>query len=181
MTSRTTARALGALVKDIRLVVFDFDGVFTDNTVLVFDDGTEAVRCWRGDGLGLRELRRLGIDTFVLSMETNAVVAQRCRKLAVPMIQGCEDKPTALAGLVAERGLELRQVAYVGNDVNDLECLRMVGLPIVVSDAHPSVARAARWRTTLPGGRGAVREVCDMISTQRVKQRVKQSRATMRS
>ena len=170
MTPRTKGRALGALVREIRLVVFDFDGVFTDNTVLVFDDGTEAVSCWRGDGLGLRELRRLGIETFVLSMETNAVVAQRCRKLAVPMVQGCDDKPTALASLVADKGLALHQVAYVGNDINDLECLHMVGLPIVVSDAHPLVVRAAKWRTTLPGGRGAVREVCDMITAQRAKQ-----------
>lgn len=167
MTTRSKARDLGALVRDIRLVVFDFDGVFTDNTVLVFDDGTEAVSCWRGDGLGLRELRRLGIETFVLSMETNAVVAQRCRKLSLPMIQGCEDKPTALAALAAERGLSLSQIAYVGNDINDLECLRMVALPIVVSDAHASVLRAAKWRTTLPGGRGAVREVCDMIGARR--------------
>lgn len=159
----TTMRALDALVRDIRLIVFDFDGVFTDNTVLVSEDGKESVTCWRGDGLGLRELRRLGIDAYVLSMETNPVVSKRCQKLHVPLRQGCTDKGAAIAQLAAERKLELRQMAYVGNDINDLECLRMVGLPIVVSDAHPSVVQAGKWRTTLPGGRGAVREVCDMF------------------
>lgn len=162
--SRTTRGGLGATIRRIRLVVFDFDGVFTDNRVLVLDDGREAVSCWRGDGLGLRELRRLGIDVFVLSMETNPVVSQRCKKLGLPLRQGCEDKPAALAQLAQERGLELRDVAYMGNDINDLECLRMVGLPIIPSDAHASVAKAARWRTKLPGGRGAVREVCDTFT-----------------
>jgi 3-deoxy-D-manno-octulosonate 8-phosphate phosphatase (KDO 8-P phosphatase) len=161
---RTTKGALGALIKDVRLVVFDFDGVFTDNTVVAFDDSTEAVSCWRGDGLGLRELRRLGIDAFVLSTETNQVVGVRCRKLAIPFIQGCADKRNSLLELVRERKLKLGQVAYVGNDVNDLECLRIVGLPIVVGDAHKSVLSAARWRTKLPGGRGAVREICDTFS-----------------
>jgi 3-deoxy-D-manno-octulosonate 8-phosphate phosphatase (KDO 8-P phosphatase) len=144
-------------------VVFDFDGVFTDNTVFVFEDGREAVRCWRGDGLGLRALKRQGIDAFVLSMETNRVVSARCQKLSLPLIQGCDDKHTALVQLVGDRGLELRQVAYVGNDINDLECLEAVGLPIVVQDAHSSVLRAGKWRTTQPGGRGAVREVCDRL------------------
>jgi len=163
MSLRTTKRVLGALVREIRLVVFDFDGVFTDNTVLVFDDGTEAVSCWRGDGLGLRELRAHGLDVYVLSTETNPVVSVRCRKLSVPFTQSCDDKRAALLDLVSEREIELSQVAYVGNDVNDLECLRAVGLPIVVGDAHRSVLGAAKWRTKLPGGRGAVREVCDMF------------------
>ena len=164
MTSRGKGRSIATQIDDVRLIVFDFDGVFTDNTVLVFADGTEAVSCWRGDGLGLRELRRLGIEAFVLSMETNSVVAARCKKLALPLIQGCEDKATALRQLAAERGLEMSQVAYVGNDINDLESLRIVGLPIIVSDSHPSVVGAAKWRTKLPGGRGAVREVCDAFS-----------------
>lgn len=165
--TRTSPRDLASLIREIRLVVFDFDGVFTDNTVLVFTDGREAVQCWRSDGLGLRQLQRCDIEAFVLSTETNEVVGARCRKLRLPFLQGCDDKPASLRDIVRERGLQLRQVAYVGNDINDLECLTMVGLPIIVSDAHPSVRRAARWRTKRPGGRGAVREVCDMIVAQR--------------
>ena len=99
----------------------------------------------------------------MISTETNPVVTVRCDKLKLPSIQACEDKRATLLGLVRERGLELRQVAYVGNDINDLECLELVGLPIVVADAHDSVRRVAKWRTSVPGGRGAVREVCDMF------------------
>ena len=147
----------------VRLVVFDFDGVFTDNTVYVAEDGTESVRCWRGDGLGLAAVQRLGLQVLILSTEVNPVVTARSRKLRVECVQGCEDKRARLEAIVRERGLTLEQVAYVGNDVNDLGCLEAVGLPVVVSDAHASVLSAARLRTERPGGRGAVREVCDLL------------------
>ncbi|HUR96094.1 MAG TPA: HAD hydrolase family protein [Gemmatimonadales bacterium] len=147
----------------VRLVVFDFDGVFTDNTVYVSEDGTEAVRCWRGDGLGLQAVQRLGVGVMILSTEVNPVVSARARKLKVECVQGCDDKRTRLESIVRERGLTLDQVAYVGNDVNDLGCLEAVRLPVVVGDAHASVLAAARLRTLRPGGRGAVREVCDLL------------------
>lgn len=178
MTPRPAPRGLRALMRRVRLVVFDFDGVMTDNAVLVFADGTEAVRCWRGDGLGLRALRESGVDAFVLSTEVHPVVQARCRKLGVECAQGCEDKPSALKELVRARGIALEEVAYVGNDVNDLGCLELVGLPIVVQDAHHSVAAAARWRTTLPGGHGAVREVCDAIAQARAAGRPGRKRAS---
>ena len=152
---------LAALMRRIRLVVFDFDGVFTDNTVLVAEDGTESVRCWRGDGLGLRQLEALGLGTLVLSTEENPVVTVRCRKLKIRCIQGVPDKRVALDALLAELGLVPSQAAYVGNDINDAGALEAVALPIVVHDAHPAVLPLARFRTTLPGGYGAVREVCD--------------------
>ena len=152
---------LAALMRRIRLVVFDFDGVFTDNTVLVAEDGTESVRCWRGDGLGLRQLEALGLSTLVLSTEENPVVTARCRKLKIRCIQGVPDKRVALDALLAELGLVPSQAAYVGNDINDAGALEAVALPIVVHDAHPAVLPLARFRTTLPGGYGAVREVCD--------------------
>lgn len=155
---------LEARKRRVRLVVFDFDGVLTDNTVLVATDGTESVRCWRSDGLGLRKLSELGLEMFVLSTETNPVVAVRCAKLGLPYRQGCEDKAAALAELAAARGLSLGEVAYVGNDINDLACLERVGLPVIVADAHPSVHGVARWRTAASGGRGAVREVCDELA-----------------
>lgn len=163
MTPKQTARpaALKDLVPRVRLVVFDFDGVLTDNTVMVSQDGSESVRCWRGDGLGLTALRALGVDLLVISTETNRVVAARAGKLNLECVQGVGDKGAALASIIEQRGLTPAQVAYVGNDVNDLACLAMVGLPIVVQDAHASVWGAARWRTRAPGGRGAVREVCD--------------------
>jgi YrbI family 3-deoxy-D-manno-octulosonate 8-phosphate phosphatase len=152
----------------IELVVFDFDGVMTDNTVLVTADGTEYVRCWRSDGIGLAALRRIGVDALVLSTETDPVVSTRCAKLGIACKQGLDDKATALVDAAAERAVDLSRVAYVGNDVNDLGCLELVGLPIVVADAHPDVADAARYVTRASGGRGAVREVCDRITSARV-------------
>ncbi|HZQ05154.1 MAG TPA: HAD hydrolase family protein [Anaerolineae bacterium] len=150
-------------IEMIKLIVFDFDGVFTDNMVYVFEDGREAVRCYRGDGIGLRNVERLGITPIILSTEINPVVSTRARKLRVRCIQGCENKSSALADLANEFALRMEHIAYVGNDVNDRECLSVVGLPIVVQDAHPSVVPLAQYRTQAPGGYGAVREVCDLF------------------
>lgn len=156
--------ALRERLRLVRLVAFDFDGVFTDNAVYVSQDGTEAVRCLRSDGLGLQTLAALGVATVVISTETNPVVSVRSRKMAVRCIQGCDDKRTALEHLVAELALTMRETAFVGNDINDLHCLQAVGLPIVVADAHEDVVSHAVYRTKTPGGHGAVREVCDLIA-----------------
>jgi YrbI family 3-deoxy-D-manno-octulosonate 8-phosphate phosphatase len=153
----------------VRLVVFDFDGVFTDNTVYVSENGSESVRCWRGDGLGLARLKRAGVDAVVLSTERNPVVQARSAKLAIRCIHGCDDKLAALKLLVAEADVPMADVAFVGNDINDLECLTAVGLPIVVQDAHGDVAAAAAFRTATAGGRGAVREVCDRVVAARTR------------
>jgi 3-deoxy-D-manno-octulosonate 8-phosphate phosphatase (KDO 8-P phosphatase) len=150
-------------IRAIGLVAFDFDGVFTDNMVYVFQDGSEAVRCFRGDGIGLRKLERAGIATAIISSEANPVVAARSRKLGIRCVQSCEDKRAALETIVRERGLSLAQVAFVGNDVNDLPCLTCVGLPIVVQDAHPDVIPYAQYQTRARGGHGAVREICDLF------------------
>jgi YrbI family 3-deoxy-D-manno-octulosonate 8-phosphate phosphatase len=143
--------------------VFDFDGVLTDNRVLVFDDGREAVWCNRSDGIGLAALRRIGLATLILSTEINAVVMHRARKLEVECIHGSEDKWATLAGVLQARDIDPALVAYVGNDLNDLECLRHVGLPICVADAYAPVKKLARIVTRRRGGDGAVREVCDLI------------------
>ena len=157
------AGALEDRIRNTRLVAFDFDGVFTDNTVIVNEDGTEAVRCFRGDGIGLRKLDRLSIATVIVSSEPNPVVAARSRKLKIRCVQGVEDKVEVLHAVASEMGLSMKQVAFVGNDVNDLPCLRTVGLPIVVQDAHPDVVPHSKYRTATPGGLGAVREVCDLF------------------
>lgn len=149
------------------LVVFDFDGVFTDNAVYVFQDGTEAVRCSRADGIGLRVLERAGILPVILSTETNPVVSVRAQKLRVRCVQGCENKLQSLRELLDELNLTLAQTAFVGNDVNDLECMQHVALPIAVADAHPDVLPCAKYVTRTRGGYGAVREVCDLLVTLR--------------
>ena len=145
------------------MVVFDFDGVFTDNRVYVLEDGREAVVCNRGDGIGLRKLDRLGIDSLVISSESNPVVSLRCKKLNIRCIQGVQDKLNALKDVARRREVPLARVAFVGNDINDLDCLKAVGLPIVVQDSHTDVLSYGRYRTFKPGGYGAVREVCDVF------------------
>lgn len=154
-----------SLVAGVRLLVFDFDGVFTDNAVWTMQDGTEIVRSSRGDGMGLSLLRRSipQLSIVVLSTEENPVVTARCRKLNLRAIQGVADKGRRLAELAAETDLLPLNVAYVGNDVNDADCLRWAGLPIVVADAHPDVLSLALYRTSRTGGQGAVREVCDLF------------------
>lgn len=151
------------IARTIRLVAFDFDGVFTDNMVYVLEDGSEIVRCFRGDGIGLRKLERAGIKPVIISTETNQVVSVRSQKLNIRCEHGCEDKRATLDAIVKEMGLTLEQVAFVGNDSNDLSCLVCVGLPIVVQDAHPDIIPYARYQTRARGGHGAVREVCDLF------------------
>ena len=150
-------------IRAIRLVAFDFDGVFTDNMVYTLEDGSEMVRCFRGDGLGLDKLRRAGIETIIISTETNPVISARSHKLGIRCIQGCEDKCSALKAIAQEMGLSLTQVAFVGNDLNDLPGLNIVGLPMVVQDAHSDVIPYASYQTSTPGGHGAVREICDLF------------------
>src|ERR1700733_13471572 len=100
----------------IELVVFDFDGVFTDNGVWVTEDGLELVHCYRGDGLGIAMLRAAGVPMFVLSTEVNPVVEARCRKLRLDVEHGIASKGPRLAELIQERGFDPARVAYVGND-----------------------------------------------------------------
>ncbi len=147
----------------VKLVVFDFDGVFTDNCVYVLEDGTEAVSCWRGDGIGLSKLKQLKIPMMVISTEKNPVVGQRCKKLQIEYIQGCDDKLKILKQLVDTHDCTLADVLYIGNDINDLDCLSAVGLPVVVADAHPDVIPKAEYITSAAGGKGAVREICDLL------------------
>jgi 3-deoxy-D-manno-octulosonate 8-phosphate phosphatase (KDO 8-P phosphatase) len=150
-------------IQRIRLVAFDFDGVFTDNMVYVMQDGSEAVRCFRSDGIGLKKLKQLGIEMVIVSTESNPVVSARAQKLKIRCLQNCDDKGQALKDIAEDRGISLDEVAFVGNDINDQPCLASVGLPIVVQDAHPAIRSFARYRTNARGGYGAVREVCDLF------------------
>ena len=157
-------RSLEGALRAIELLVLDFDGVMTDNRVLVHEDGTEGVWCNRADGWGIEQLKaRTDIEVLVLSTERNPVVASRCRKLGIDFTQASADKGSALRELADGRGLEASQIAYVGNDVNDLACLQWVGLPIAVADSSPEVLEVAEIITEKNGGYGAVREVCDLL------------------
>ncbi len=151
------------IAKQIQMVVFDFDGVFTDNRVLVMQDGTEGVFCSRADGFGLAALRSAGVQSLVISKEVNPVVGERCKKLRIPCIQGCDNKQEVLTREIRQLGIYPERVAYVGNDINDIECLEIVGLPVCVADAWPPVKELSKIVTKAKGGYGAVREFCDFI------------------
>jgi N-acylneuraminate cytidylyltransferase len=167
LRSRPSVAPSPAELAEVELLVLDFDGVLTDNRVLVDQNGVEAVWCDRGDGWGLARLRDAGVSIVVLSTETNPVVGARCRKLGIEAIQACDDKLAALQHLARLRQLPPSRIAYVGNDVNDLTCLRWVGVPVAVADAVPDVREVCRFVSSRPGGHGAVREIADRIRTAR--------------
>ena len=150
----------------IRLLVLDFDGVLTDNRVWVDQDGREMVAANRSDSLGINRLRQAGVETVVISLETNPVVAARCRKMNIPWIQGENDKATALRKLLQERNINANEAVFLGNDVNDLPCFPLVGWAVAVADAMPDVTRQADFVLTRSGGQAAVRELCDLIMEQ---------------
>ena len=155
---------MAPLPEKISLLVFDFDGVMTDNRVWVDETGKESIAANRSDSLGLNILReKTGIEVMVVSREVNPVVAARCMKLKIPYLQAVMDKASALQKLFAERKIDPAKVIYMGNDTNDLPCFPLVGFAVAPADAHPSVLRAADWVTKSTGGHGAVRELCDFL------------------
>jgi YrbI family 3-deoxy-D-manno-octulosonate 8-phosphate phosphatase len=151
------------LPKQISLLIFDFDGVMTDDRVWVDQEGHESVAANRQDGLGIAMLRKAGISMVVVSTETNPIVSARCRKLELAAIQGVGDKKAVVQSLLAERRLDPQHVVYLGNDVNDLPCFPLVGCAVAVADAHKEVVTQADLILTRKGGHGAVRELCDLI------------------
>ena len=151
------------LLASVRLIAFDFDGVFTDNTVYVTQDGVESVRCWRSDGLGLSRLQSVGVQAFIISTEANPVVTARAKKLKMPCKQGVEDKAATILETCRELGIASKQTMFVGNDINDIPAFKSVGVPVAVADACPEVYPHVIYRTEKSGGFGAVREVCDLI------------------
>jgi N-acylneuraminate cytidylyltransferase len=147
----------------VDLLVMDFDGVLTDNRVWVDRNGHEMVAAYRSDSLGLNYLRQAGVQAFVISMETDGVVAARCNKMKVPFIQGENDKAGALRKLLTEKSIDPANTVYLGNDTNDLPCFSLVGWAVAVADALPDVKRQADLILGQAGGHGAVRELCDLI------------------
>lgn len=148
----------------IKLVLFDVDGVLTDGSLFIGDDGQEYKAFNSKDGLGIRMLQDSGVEVGIITGRTSDVVRHRMKNLGVThLYQGQKHKLPAYEKLLAELGLEPEQTAYVGDDVVDLPVLRRAGLAVVVADAHPLAKRHAHWETQFPGGRGAAREVCELI------------------
>lgn len=156
-------RTKSGLMNSPRLVVFDFDGVLTDNRVILMQDGKEAVCCSRSDGMAISWLRKSGIQTFILSKERNPVVMARASKLGIPAYQGVDRKADFLVEWCHKNNMDLQEVLYVGNDVNDLECFNIVGQSAAVADAVPEVLKEASIQLNKTGGNGAVREIVELI------------------
>lgn len=160
MTSSSISSTLRGLVD---LLVFDFDGVLTDNRVIVSEDGTESVVCNRADGLGFDMLRAARIPVLILSTERNRVVGARAAKIKAPVLQAVGDKAKALSDYCAARGIDLQRVAFVGNDLNDVAAMRLVGHSVAVADAHPAARAAARTVLATAGGGGVAREIAERL------------------
>ena len=158
-------RSKRLMPENIKLLVLDFDGVVSNNLVWTDQDGREMVAASRSDSLFIQPLRDAGVETVILSSETNSVVAARAKKINVEVVQGLglQAKGQALKRLLEEKNIEPAQVAYLGNDVNDLPCFEIAGWSVAVADAYPEVIRAADFVLSKPGGGGAVRELCELI------------------
>lgn len=157
---------LGHLLRKypMQALVLDFDGVFTDNKVIVSADGLESAICDRSDGFAIQSLQRRGFPILVLSTEKIPIVRVRSQKLGLECIHGVGDKVTILKTWLKDRDIDPEHTIYVGNDINDLGCMEMVGMPIAVADAFPEVMRVARCVLTARGGHGAVREIATAVA-----------------
>jgi len=147
----------------IEAIIFDFDGVFTDNKVFIFEDGKESVICNRGDGFGIEKIRKFNIPLFVISKENNTIIKHRCKKLKIKCSIGIQNKVAELKNLLSNNRINRLNTIYVGNDDNDLDCMKYVGCPIAVNDAVDSVKQVSKIILRSNGGNGAVREICELV------------------
>lgn len=157
-------RAIHAIARRLRLAVFDVDGVLTDGSLHYGPQG-ESLKVFNvRDGFGMKALQRAGIEVAIITGRDSEMMRARARDLGIAhLVQGREDKGVALAELIAKLGVAADATAYMGDDVVDIPALRMVALALTVEDAHPDVIPVAHWRSRHGGGRGAVREACDLI------------------
>lgn len=147
----------------IELIVYDFDGVMTDNTVIVDQNGKEAVRVNRADGLGVDLFRNRGIKQIILSTESNKVVKARGKKLKLPVIQGSKDKLGSLAEYCRKNTINRKKVLYVGNDMNDYKVMRSACIAACPSDAHKEIKKISDIITKSKGGEGVIRELAGIF------------------
>lgn len=158
-------------ISRVHTVVFDFDGVFTDNQVYVDSSGNELVKCSRADSYGLDLLRKSAakrmIDFFVLTTESNSVVLKRCQKMGIDCFDSQSNKQSFLEGWLKKNRADFENsllgVAYFGNDLNDLEVMSRVGISFAPADAHPSIKKVATFVLNSTGGSGFVREGIELL------------------
>lgn len=156
-------------MKPISLIVYDFDGVLTDNRVWVDASGNESVACNRGDGWWMGEFKKLGIKQHILSTETNPVVSTRAKKLDIGVSQAIKDKKSALLELMKLEGVDASRVCYIGNDMNDLPAMEVAGIRAAPNDAHPKILSYVDFIIPEKGGYGIVRHLYDWILNDQIR------------
>ena len=139
----------------------------TDNKVYVDQNGNEMVQVNRADGLGVSEIKKLGIEQIIISTEKNSVVSARASKLSIPCLQGIENKKDVLMNFCKKNDINLKNVAYVGNDINDKEAMEIVGFTFCPVDAHGSIKKISNHILDTKGGNGVIRELLDFINNKK--------------
>lgn len=149
---------------NIKLLICDVDGVFSDGRIYLGNNGEELKAFHTRDGYGIKALRHAGVEVAVITGRSSAIVEQRMRSLTVSHVfQGQENKQAAFATLQQQLGLATAQIAYIGDDLSDWQVMQQCGLAVAVKDAHPYLRQQAHYVTSLPGGFGAVRELTDLL------------------
>lgn len=157
-------------LNDLDALIFDFDGVLTNNRVMIDENGKEWVTCNRGDGFAFDAFRKLMTKVYILSTEKNLVVSARAKKLRVPVLQGIADKVEALKSLAKEEKLELSKLLYVGNDLNDLLAMKLCGYSACPADSHTRIKEVATFILHKNGGDGVVREIIEEVLNEDIHQ-----------
>jgi len=147
----------------IELIVYDFDGVMTDNKVYVNQKGYEMVQVNRADGLGISEIKKLGIKQIIISTEKNQIVSKRAKKLNIECLQGIDNKKETLKKFCKENNYNQNNIAFVGNDINDIEAMKISGYSFCPADAHGSIKDVCNFVLGSKGGDGVIRELFDII------------------
>jgi 3-deoxy-D-manno-octulosonate 8-phosphate phosphatase (KDO 8-P phosphatase) len=150
-------------ISKIKLIISDFDGVLTDNSVYTDQFGNETVRCSKYDSIGISQITEVGVEFIVVSSESNPTVSKRCEKLKSNYYTNVHDKGEKISQILTDRQLSPCEVLYIGNDINDLNALKFVDFKVCVNDSHPDFIAACDFMTQSKGGQGCIREICDII------------------
>tara|TARA_X000001036_G_scaffold374656_1_gene363136 strand:+ start:47 stop:1210 length:1164 start_codon:yes stop_codon:yes gene_type:complete len=150
-------------LKKIQIIISDFDGVFTDNNLYLNDSGSESVKLSRSDGMAIQMLKEKDIKFVVISSEKNKVVHQRCKKLGIECFHGVKNKLDFLRNYLKNKKLKMNQVMYIGNDINDYECMRNCRISVTVNDGAEKIKQISDYILSKNGGNGAIRELAELI------------------
>jgi YrbI family 3-deoxy-D-manno-octulosonate 8-phosphate phosphatase len=148
----------------VSLLLYDFDGVMTDNKVIVDEDGRESVTCNRSDGLAVSIISEMGVSQAIISTEKNKVVASRAMKLNIPVIQGISNKKEAVLAYCTELCINPKEILYIGNDLNDLEVMFSIGFPVCPEDACREIREISKLILPVVGGSGVIRKLLDHLN-----------------